>query len=515
MTTAVASHVSDWFQEAKHLLARPDPMVVLQVRLVFASQNTEVHLDLRRGDAAPSDEHRLWKVALSTLGVPTSPAGGGEAFSLPAQVIEGLREAPILRGIQEGQPLWLDLLRPYGLLGLLPWEDVLGRAIGRPVLRRPSLLAHPEEDRDVADVALLLCVDPTEDRLRTNFQVRSIVDAVLGRSSRLQTRMHVFAPEPWHGVLLSETFDARVHLHDPVSEFPAEHDGPAANLKPWIDWVSLALKGQSLDTVHIIGEAEPSAVGAFLMLPMPSAARIVPDGTEVGMVAASPEDVCAMSTLLGAWMLAFTPPQDGTSATTLAFFADAAARIRPGPLLFHRLQIPEDAVAMAEAYGFLLSPRPVRAPPLTRGFAYALPGTVAHEASDAREKVEQAIVAAMASAYTVTGRSPLAERLLATATAILPGVPRHEITQVPNWAAATQRFVETATLDELRRASPDVLLSGGTVSLATHPATRAGSLDVVKQTLADIQAVVSKHLAAGTPAVEPRLSSRPEKELRR
>jgi hypothetical protein len=49
--------------------------------------------------------------------------------------------------------------------------------------------------------------------------------------------------------------------------------------------------------------------------------------------------------------------------------------------------------------------------------------------------------------------------LLASITRILPGVETVEPAIPPNWLGATQRFLESALFEEVRRSAADVLLS--------------------------------------------------------
>jgi hypothetical protein len=143
----------------------------------------------------------------------------------------------------------------------------------------------------------------------------------------------------------------------------------------------------------------------------------------------------------------------------------------------------EDAQALADGYRFLLSPRPTRPPRLSRGFLYGLPGAVAHTAPISANDFAAELGPPVASKKDVS-------------------VPPHR--QVPNWASATQRFFETAMLDELRRASDDVLLSRE--ADITLEKVNPAPAHVFRETLSGIQDVIARHLSSGTSAIGSRRS---------
>ena len=67
-----------------------------------------------------------------------------------------------------------------------------------------------------------------------------------------------------------------------------------------------------------------------------------------------------------------------------------------------------------------------------------------------------------------------------------------DLKQPPNWASAAQRYVESATLNQLRRASTDVLF---TKSAATIDQVKtAAQSETVQKTLSDIQNIVGSYL---------------------
>lgn len=468
---------SDYLETLQRLLARTDHVsMILRVSLTLFGQDPEVHFDLSQRTTDPNGERRIWKYPFGAIGAPSSLRQPPDDFSLPVQLIGELRDAVTAQRLPTNQPLWLDLIRPYGVLGALPWESVLGTALGRPILRLPSFLESPQEDGDIADVALLLCTNPTCNPNRTVWQVRSIASAVLGHPERLHMRVHIFAPKPWYDLLISEPFnDKRINLCYP----PAPKREPVDLRSVWTDWISVSLGGQTVDAIHIIGDAEPTMTGALLSLWHPSRTLRNPVVTQ-----ASVEDFCTMLTRLGAWTAIITPPAQAISKRAAAFFADAVAHSRPGPLLYHRLKGEDDSRALADGYRFLLSPRPAHPPILSRGFLYGLPNAVAHVPTMPADEIAVAVAPALRSTEDIA-------------------VPPRQ--RLPNWASATERFIETARLDTLRRLSNDVLLSRAHGMLGnSDQETLAKGVELTRQTLSDIRGVVAEHLSSGTSAIASR-----------
>jgi hypothetical protein len=167
------------------------------------------------------------------------------------------------------------------------------------------------------------------------------------------------------------------------------------------------------------------------------------------------------------------------------------------------------------SYRFLSGSGP--APRLPHGFLYQQPGAVAAPADTSDAAVLEAVAQ---NADLFAQPNSLRDRLLATVSRFLPGLPLHELQQPPNWASAAQRYVETVALEQLRRNATDVLLSKAPAVLDKTTTVIekasdalghvAGALDktsgalrqmsgeqandVVQRTLSDIQKVVGNYM---------------------
>ena len=485
--------------------------LVLRVGLAFRERKSELSFNLMPLDASTDNLPSPWWLPAEGLGIPTRlDADIPTSLSLPPDLVAGLIKGLTELGASAGQLLWLDLLRPYGFLGVLAWERELGRELNRPILRLSDLFEWPQECPDVADVALVQDADPTAPPEKVTWQVRTIANAILRGSPRLQTRVHIFASASWVEALRKETFDQRVHVYDipaPPSSSVEEHGGrsaAASKLSSWTDWMSRALGGRSLDAVHFVTDAELTLTGAALALPVPE--RRSGDSKGLPCLFAGAEHVAAATTLLGAWATVVTPACAGRGDAANALVADAIARTKPGPLLYHPVAEPDDAEALTRAYSLLLSPLSSQNIRLARGFLYSVP----KQSGSALSAPAAALVEPLREAITrnsavVAARAPIVERVLTTVSQYIPGIPNHQIEQIPNWAGAIQRYVETTSLDQLRRASNDVLLSrANTTSEADVTAARSRQTELVGKVLSQIQSAVAERIATGTQPIEPR-----------
>ncbi len=91
----------------------------------------------------------------------------------------------------------------------------------------------------------------------------------------------------------------------------------------------------------------------------------------------------------------------------------------------------------------------------------------------------------------LTGQASWVDRARAKAGVYVP-VLGVDLKQAPNWASATQRYVESAKLNQLRRASTDVLFTKS--SAAIEQAKTVAQSETVQKTLSDIQNIVASYL---------------------
>jgi hypothetical protein len=444
----------------------------------------QVELALMR-NAEATEGGRVWRLAASSLGVPSKlEAGVAPTLTLPPQIVEGLGAA--LAKEPETRPLWLRFAKPHCYLGVQPWERELGYTLARPVLRLPDLLERSRENHEVLEVAVVFDPGPNISVEKAVAEIKSVAASLAQSSPRLQTRVNLFPSAPWIEQLRTVPFPRQIQLHDPNAA-PTVAEAKERKAGPWSLWIADSLGNRSLDAIHFVSRAEATDTGPALLI---SSSPSTNEQTPV-LFAADAEEIGALMTRTGAWAALFSPPPDEAGGAAMALTADALAHARPVSALFHPMLTPDHALAFQKACAFLFSPRPINAPRLIDGFVYCQPAIVADYADF---YVSPVLAATQSNAALIEKAAPWRDWLRAKITPYIPYVKDFELKQAPNWATAVQRHVETVALEELRRTSPDVLLSSSdSVRAQLDHATR-GENGAVEETLEEIQKVVRDYM---------------------
>lgn len=472
-------------------------VVVLEIALEFLPDATEVEFDLGQYGALLPADRRTWRLPIAALQASNPSAPTASQLELPLQLTEGLRASLADMQLGAEQPLWLDLKRPYGNLGVLPWERALGGALGRPILRLPDLLQPPHENTDVLDAAILFDPPMEGDEEKTAQQAIRLASSLMRGSSRLQTTVHIFAGAGWHDRLKGQSLPTGTRLHDPAGAETSKDvvrrlraGETPTRTSTWTNWISHAVKGRSIDVIHFVGDAGFTDSGSGLFLsssPSPKERMVVP-------ILADVDEITAMLTGAGAWGAMFSPTE-ASGEIPMAYLADALSHARPGPVLYH-LAASEDANAIEAAYRLLFASSAVRAPSLTRGFVYCYPPALSENATDNDPLSDLATL----GLDLIQRRAPLSDRLRTTFTGLIPLLTTHVITRAPSWVGAAQRYSESAALDQARRAAPDVLLSRTSQGRrpesekSADPGTTREALRARQDALADVQNVIKTYL---------------------
>jgi hypothetical protein len=471
--------------------------LVLSVKLLFRPGGSVIKLILGIEDAAVDG------VARRAAPIKEAIVKFGQAseFHIPKSVEDALasRIAEFGRDLPRG-PLWLRLVRPYGPLGLLPWEARLRTVLGRPVLRLPDTPFRPTERADVLENVVL--VDPPDDTppevVRKRLQV--LVDAILDGSARRATRVHVFARASWQAALagFSER-DARIEVPSPWECPPYSSGDQVAH---WTTWVLHVMQQRGIDALHLLGRATRSDSDACFLLsatphdlapPLPPVVpeslanrrRRLPD-TEL-----SADDVALLLNRAGAWSAVFVPATSD-HATPLAFVADDLAHRWHGAVLYLEPE-PEEHEVVREAMRLLYTVTATAPPRFEYGFLYCHPDFLHSKQKAAAAALPPALAA---QALVLAQRAPALKRVLQTVQRFLPGVQEPVAHVPPGWLAATQRFMEREMLDAARRNSTDILRSHLPAKLIE--AGESVKLDEVKERLLDeVRAVVARYQGSG------------------
>jgi hypothetical protein len=465
-------------------------LIVLRIVLDVSENKPQVTLDLISYGEIIEVAKRTWRLALSDFDQEgASTTGRSTEPNLPLQVKEGLRAGLVAMDPSGDLPVWVNLVSPYGSLGVVPWERLLGTVFGRPVLRLPDFLERPKENTNVLEAAIIF--DPPEETPAEKAfdQLKLIVDQILTASSRTQTRVHVFTTSVWKPKLSNVSTDNRVRLYPPEEAaglaqslgLPAEK---TSGRRLWLEWICAAAEKRTIDSMHFVGRAIVAGARRGLLV----SSAPVPDSGPGRLSLVDTDDIAMSLMRVGAWAAIFSPPSGGSNEPAMSFVADAFARSWPGVALYHRAR-PEDRDELGRCFKFMFASSAARPPKMANGFTYCQPGAVAVHANFQGHLGFDPLVR---STELVGKGATLAERAQALAASYIPGISAPDIKQAPNWASATQRYIESASLEHLHLKSVDVLFDKATATAAS-PVTDVQS-KVLNDTLSDIQSIAAKYL---------------------
>lgn len=455
--------------------AAREPMIVLTVALAFRNDDSMVLLTLTPD--TPTGVAPRWEIPFSSF-------KGAHGFVLPEALLRLMSDSLHLGTLpQSGGVIWLRLVRPYGFLGLVPWEDGLRATLKRPVLRLPDFPARAAERTDVLENVVIID-PPNNPQLAAAVQARldALLAAILAGTSRADTKVHVFCSARWHRWLRVDGADERICFWAPGrAPQNAGIDG-TADLALWTDWILDKVAGRGIDAVHLIGRAVlGDAEGSYLMSRTPfEAAGLVPD-IEV--------DLEALSLLLGragAWSVSFMPVA-AEYRDSVAYVADGLAHRWPGAVLF---QANPDGEALNVAAKLLYSAAATAPPRFADGFLYCQPAFV----SAKQRPLALALAEILGQqAVLLAARAPATERMLSWVTRVLPGIKQVQQSAPPAWLGATQRFLESEVFDGIRRGASDVLMSAAftpEAGVEQRVEFSKGTEDVLKE----MRSVVERYL---------------------
>jgi len=475
------------------VIGPPDGLTVLTARYLFDSSGTRVNLHLacgrqRSGSDPDASKPVMWDVPLGQL-LSDEPGGPSICERVVHELGARLRT---LEGGASSEPLWLKLARPYGMLGTAPWEGAIGQALHRPVLRLPDFPQRPARRPDVLETALL--VDPGPDlsnAVRTVDRVRALIRAILRGSERTGTRIHVFCSAQWLPLLDRTSDDTRVEFHQPAETVTAAEalriqraqHVPILRSAPWSNWIAETMAPRGIDAVFLLCRAQRTDTGAELILSCSPSAR----ESDSTFNAIDEEEICLLLNRSGAWLMTLLP-EVPEQPQALAYVADSLAHRWPGATLFHPLTGPRGESALRNALKLLGSDKPASASLLGDGFLYCQPGFVRGAQTPAAAAASSVL---SEGARLLAQRAPLAERLWSKVSHALPGVADANPSVPPNWVGSAQRFLESATFEEVRKTAGDVLLGappakGAAPPTVTDPATA--------DTLREIESLIGNYV---------------------
>jgi hypothetical protein len=475
------------------LLKQQYDVIVLQVQAGVGlgasrgSRESLVRFTLQYHEGARLVDGPRWECLLGSL-VPleldrSTTRGPGPSITLPEPLISGLRgwfEEYRISTETEGRfdrPLWVHLVKPYGLLRIVPWERVLGEALGLPILMLPDFIfPPPREAMSMLDVVLCGSAPLGFENWSVHQAMQEAADRILECvAAGRRVRLHVFADgdiAQW----LSDQWQADgrlgttiiVHDHDLAAPYVSEDtssrlvDETGRLRSPWLLWMREALKDVAVDVVHLVCHGHFAANRGALLFAQSPLERT--DRYLAGPVSAT--ELGTFLTQTGAWSTVFTCLPDNHSALGLRWLADEIAQSRPGPMMMHTRGLDPGGQALAAGYSFLYG-RDRGAPPRSTAlFLYCQPyleAGLVDVPSIARNVLQQD-----AAARSSREASPL--------DSFFGGE------HVSRLVASTERFTEQVELRYQQLARDELLPSGG---------ARAPQVQATFDTLAKLRAAVA------------------------
>lgn len=425
------------------ILKREFNLVALKVTLQTKGEAARVRIELE-----VTEEHvprTVWEqtVPADALGLSPSrgeerPDAGVQHFRLPDGITDELKLR--LRFVEYYGPLWLHLVKPYGVLAAIPWERLLA-PLHNPVLRLPDALADPPAELPrTLDVILCASRPLSEEAFNIPAYVAAMAEHIVRAVDGRRVRLNIFADlecirELEERLRVTGLLNEHVILWNPhdsenykAARRTRQKGRPSAVTSPWLLWMLESLRGKSVDVVHFLCHgylAENSGALAFAESPRqnddPEWYRFV-GGGELGRFLLH----------LGAWSIAFSSPERNYSEMGLRLLADEFAQVRPGPVLYHECREDPNFEQLAAAYGLLYShnPGPLRQMP--------------------------AIALCCQPALDVARRDPQLES--AVRHGYTAALQESQLEELPAWLASANRFVEQKEfeIERIKRANPQL-----------------------------------------------------------
>lgn len=372
------------------LLKRQYSLHVLKVELDPAAHEGEVRLSLEGRNGPDYETFHQWHVPSAALGLPDRVAGAdargrGPHFRFPRETAEDVARLTADRA-GPGTPLWLHLVRPYGYLGLVPWEELLAPSVHRPMLRLPDYLALPPlASTEVLDVALCASTPTAKVPFALPPLVAAVARTILRNAAR-PTLVHVFVDgthtQDLRGELRQQDVDpGMVHVYDPrefdrfrTADAGQPREGPDGRItNPWLRWMRDTLRNRSVDVVQFLTHGYFSLnQGSVALAEHP----LRNEGTRTaGFV--GPAELLTFLSQTGAWSAVFSSPPGDSCQLGLRHLAETLGQSRPGPAVLHDVERDRSLRLLGDVYGFLYAPTLAPAPLLgPSGFAYCHPSRV-------------------------------------------------------------------------------------------------------------------------------------------
>lgn len=468
------------------MLKRQHQLVAITASLARVERRTMVRLTLESHETGEPRVVGRWDIEASEFGLPARlEQHWWPDVRLPAAVAAAMVEAVESLGLDPEHPLWLHLVKPYGHLGVVPWEPLLTGVLHRPLLRLPDFLEPPRERRDTLDVAIL-CSSPTSEvPIDAIDVVERMGRRLLAESPRRDTRVHSFIDGARVDEARARVADEpRLLVHAPVAddETAGRRDASARVTSPWLRWVQRALDGSALDALHIVGHGFLSDEGGSVCVAESPTSNQQWYGVNVIGVA----ELAMFLNQSGAWAFGLSGPPANFSEAASRLFVDALTQARPGAALYHRLTADPQLDELGALWRFLFATEPSAVPAMGESYLCCQPALVATQAP-----MRSPLAGRPALADMVRRNDALFEPPALPDALTAPADGARRTGAVPNWVAAAQRYVEE-TAFALQKAAQDEQRVTARLPESRRSAPRRGATTgIVEQTLRQAQEILA------------------------
>jgi hypothetical protein len=423
--------------------------------------------------------------------------GRGPEFRLPLEMLDVLKDWFHFE-VEGEKPLWIHLVKPYGILRFVPWERVLSEAVRAPILMLPDFIfPPPREEVSRLDVAICGSAPLGYEVASVRNEIFRMVDRIRFVAGR-KVNLHVFT-DPDIAGNLSQTWEEsgllgenlRIYANETAKAFVGEaaaspiSDRSDCLRSPWLLWMREALASHCVDVVHFVCHGYLNREKGSLLFSQSPLERT--DRFLAGPVGTT--ELVAFLTQVGAWSSVFTNLPDNHSEPGLRALADDIAQTRPGPMMMYSAQLDPDGKALESAYPFLYSFQRNEAPASPSLFIYCQPYlTFPHMA-------DNAVDAGTAVVKTAVKPAPLLTRM---SESIKPTVARkiHDMLEL----FGMQGVLSTTTGDTVALPVP-----GGTEG--APPASALQSISIQKAVSENVLRNDLQKLAVASAAADSPLDS--------
>jgi hypothetical protein len=403
-------------------------LVRLSLCLSARSHDTRVLFDVR----VAGENAGLLDAAATEIGLPLSSsevrssASNEENYKMPDYIVTALNSM-LPPG---GAPLWLVFDSPTGYLPMIPWERLLGKLLGCPILRAPYFDLQPVVSRNALDVVLCLSFPIAKQEGDRDQVLVRFLDEFPNELAK-RTSLHVFADRGVQHLLTN--LPARYSRYEVKVYDPQEASGyalperssdvnPTEELaSPWLLWMRDALSGRSIDLVHFVCHGyfrRDHGALAFAESPV-----VNEDENWARFVGA--RELAKFLDQTGAWSAAFSSPPENFCVGGLRLLQEQMARLRPGPFLFHEMRRDHGGKALSQAYQILYLAKRSVLPNSEAVTIYCNPGLIM--SSDPSASTRSGPAGKLVEEFTLAGRFP----------ETLEGIE-----STPSWLASWQRSLE-------------------------------------------------------------------------